>query len=96
MRGLEGVAQHYEDVLPADTAEMRKCHDLAQATLERIKQMKFKALIQGNHLTLKPIGNDEIVFKDIDLPKHPDAPKLKIGDLIMESQIRRSMSENHR
>ena len=85
------VAQHYEEQLPAETEGMKECDALANETLARIEFMKLKAIRNGQFINLRWRGTD-YDFNEMDLPKHPEASKINMRDLIAESQIRREMN----
>ncbi len=69
--------QHYEAPLPANKIE--ESEQMAEATEARIEKMKMNALLQGYVLSFGPQELEKYYFKELDLPKHPKAPKIKFS-----------------
>ena len=85
---INQTGQHYVEELPADTAIVRESDDMAQSTMARIEEMKYKALLQGHIVTMRPqdLAN---VFKAPVLPDHPPGEKIKLSTLLEASKLRR-------
>jgi len=95
MKNLFPIAQHYEEHLPSENAGVKESEARLQATQERWNKMKFEAMLKGYIITGQSQAHHEDAqkhFQESELPKHPDAPKIKIKDLILNSAIMRMLS----
>lgn len=81
--GLISPIEHvYQEELPSDNAQFKETAKAAEATLKRIEDLKFKALMQG-----KVILGQSRTRKGFEIFKEPyrepkkDLPKIKISQL---------------
>jgi len=95
MKHLVPIAQHYEENLPSESAGVKESEARLQATQERWAKIKYQAMLQGYLITGHTQAHHEDVqkhFEEKSLPKHPDSPRLKVKDLILNSAIMRMLS----
>jgi hypothetical protein len=95
MRGLVPQALHYEESLPGDSQGLKESDAQLNATLRRLEKLKYQALIKGYIITGYTQAHHEDVqkhFKEKEMIKHPNAPKLKMKDLILTSAIKRMLN----
>ncbi len=76
------IAQHYQDVVPSDSAEFNESETRATATISRIEAMRFAAAVKGlwlNFSARKALEDEEAQrkFVYIEIPPKDDIPKLK-------------------
>lgn len=91
---MRSIEQHYEETLPAETEAMKECERLMAATEARIADMQYKAMLQGHVLKFHWDGKGHAdLFMEPDLPKHPDAPKIKMSQYLENARMIREFRQ---
>jgi hypothetical protein len=92
--GLTPLIEHvYSEVLPSEDAMFKEADKQAQATLNRIQDLKFRALMRGKVILGQSRTRQGFeIFTQPEIEPKKDLPRLKINELVpLELK-----SENHR